>query len=73
MTDVAMDRLTKVARESQEMLQQTLDQLSQEQGARQACEEIIRRTRQVVEDFRGKDQISNLAGSALLEALGPVV
>lgn len=54
-----------------EALSGTLAKLAEAQGRLQACEEIITRTRQAVEDFRGRDEMTNVAGSTLLEALGP--
>lgn len=55
----------------QRVIDELMAKLAQTQGQPQACEEIIARTRQVVEDFRGRNEMSNVAGSALLAALGP--
>lgn len=64
--------MTEELIEARDMLDQTLIKLAETQGQLQACEEIIRRTRDRVQAFHDCGTISDRVKRGIFEALGPV-
>jgi vacuolar-type H+-ATPase subunit D/Vma8 len=70
--EVGAHRLIREATEAQTMLTQTLAKLAETQGRLQACEEIIKRTRDRVQAFHDCGTISDRVKRGIFQALGPV-